>query len=80
MDDLSIRLIWRDICQGLEFLHHNEIIHCDIKEKNILIDENGGAVIADFDISLNSENRTQTFKGTPIYIAPGKKFKILSPF
>ena len=74
INEITMQMIWRDICQGLEYLHHRGIIHCDIKPQNILMNEDGGPVIADFDISINTENRTQTLKGigTLRYIAPGK--------
>ncbi len=66
-------MIWKDICQGLEYLHDRGIIHCDIKPNNILMNEDGSPVIADFDISVSTENRTQTLKGigTIGYMAPG---------
>ncbi len=75
INETSIQMIWRDICQGLEYLHHRGIIHCDIKPENILINEDGNPVIADFDISISNETRTQTAKsvGTIGYIAPGNE-------
>ena len=33
------------------FLHKNEILHCDIKPKNIIINSNGILKIIDFGIS-----------------------------
>ena len=73
VNEMGMKMIWWNVCQGLEYLHHRGIVHCDIKPQNILMNEDGSPVIADFDISINTENRTQTTKGigTIRYIAPG---------
>ncbi|KAI9115174.1 hypothetical protein K1719_014187 [Acacia pycnantha] len=65
------------IARGLLYLHEEcetQIIHCDIKPQNVLLDANYTAKIADFGLSklLNKEQtRTNTnFRGTIGYIAP----------
>ncbi|KZP21681.1 kinase-like protein [Athelia psychrophila] len=40
-----------DASLGLNYLHEQRIVHGDIKAANILIDDEGGAVIADFGLS-----------------------------
>jgi len=43
------------ICQissGLATAHKHGVVHCDIKDSNIIIDENGNAKITDFGIAL----------------------------
>jgi len=43
------------ICQissGLATAHEQGVVHCDIKDSNIIIDENGNAKITDFGIAL----------------------------
>jgi serine/threonine protein kinase len=37
-----------EICKLLHILHKNDIVHCDIKLQNILIDDNGKISIIDF--------------------------------
>lgn len=48
----------QDIAAGLEYLHHGNIIHNDIKPGNILVDDNDNAVLADYGISSVLENGT----------------------
>lgn len=44
------RLLW-EIAQGMNYLHHHNVIHGDLKGMQILIDESHHAVIADFGFS-----------------------------
>ncbi|GMI65457.1 hypothetical protein HRI_000215000 [Hibiscus trionum] len=65
------------IAKGLTYLHEEcskQIIHCDIKPQNILLDESFTAKISDFGLAkllLNNKTRTQTgIRGTKGYVAP----------
>ncbi|KAK1677373.1 hypothetical protein QYE76_038221 [Lolium multiflorum] len=65
------------VARGLLYLHEEctaQIIHCDIKPQNILLDENFMAKIADFGLAkLLRANQTQTntgIRGTRGYVAP----------
>jgi len=77
LDEAMIRLYARTILLGLEYLHCNGIVHCDIKGHNILVTSDG-AKIADLgcakrvdevsgDIDLKT---TAPIAGTPLYMAP----------
>ncbi|KAL9346978.1 hypothetical protein Peur_061831 [Populus x canadensis] len=77
LDEAMIRLYARTILLGLEYLHCNGIVHCDIKGHNILV-TGDGAKIADLgcakrvdevsgDIDLKT---TAPIAGTPLYMAP----------
>jgi len=57
----------------IDFLHNAGVVHRDLKTTNILLDEDGHAVIIDFGLAkwLHRTERTNTFCGTPHYM--GKK-------
>src|SRR5690606_31762984 len=58
-----------DIANGINFLHENGIIHCDLKSKNILMTRNMDAKIADFGIiSIREINE----KGQSVYSSNSK--------
>ena len=53
--DASCGLEWRaryqiikGVCEGLHYLHQNDIVHLDLKPANILLDDNMVPKIADF--------------------------------
>ncbi|KAL3596124.1 hypothetical protein D5086_007761, partial [Populus alba] len=76
LDEDMIRLYARTILLGLEYLHCNGIVHCDIKGHNILVTSDG-AKIADLgcakrvdEVSEADWGATATIAGTPLYMAP----------
>lgn len=46
-----LRQVFRDLIEGLYYLHTHNILHKDIKPQNILLDENDVALFVDFGIS-----------------------------
>lgn len=70
MDD-DIKKIILEMSKGIDYLHKNKIIHCDIKPSNILLFGNKIIKICDFGVSRDFKNsKYQTAIGTPYYIAP----------
>ncbi|CAD1779207.1 similar to Saccharomyces cerevisiae YFL029C CAK1 Cyclin-dependent kinase-activating kinase required for passage through the cell cycle, phosphorylates and activates Cdc28p [Maudiozyma barnettii] len=54
------------IAEGLQFIHHNGIIHRDIKPQNIMVDvETDLLKITDFGISYDTQNTKQTVAESP---------------
>lgn len=65
--------IFSHVCQGLEYAHSQDIIHCDLKPGNIMILENNRAKVMDFGVAKKAvEHPTgaRTVAGTPAYMAP----------
>lgn len=59
---------------ALAYAHQRNIIHRDVKPSNIMIEESGRVVLADFGLArlttMRSDTETGTIKGTPAYMAP----------
>ena len=67
----DIKTITIEVSKGINYLHENKVIHCDIKPSNILLFGNKIIKICDLGVSKNFKtNKHKTFVGTPYYIAP----------
>ncbi|KXN82689.1 Ephrin type-A receptor 2 [Leucoagaricus sp. SymC.cos] len=69
----SPRLPFVHIISGLEYLHNLNIVHGDIKAKNILVSNTGHAMLADFGISqimVSASIQSQSGIGTWRWMAP----------
>jgi serine/threonine protein phosphatase PrpC len=64
------------VCDGLEYLHSNGVVHRDLKPQNIMLCSDGTLRIMDFGIAKVAASRRMTFgsfsptMGTPDYMAP----------
>ncbi|XP_037439050.1 disease resistance protein RGA5-like isoform X2 [Triticum dicoccoides] len=82
LSDASRRLQWitsyqiiKGICEGVNYLHQQQIIHMDLKPQNVLLDDNMMPKIADFGLSRRlsesqSRDITKNKFGTMGYMAP----------
>ncbi|KAJ6873808.1 mitogen-activated protein kinase kinase kinase 18-like [Populus alba x Populus x berolinensis] len=68
LDESLIRIFTYQILQGLDYLHLNGLVHCDIKSSNILVAQSG-AKIADFGCAKRVEQQGP-IAGTPMFMAP----------
>ncbi|KAJ0734143.1 putative mitogen-activated protein kinase kinase kinase STE-STE11 family [Helianthus annuus] len=72
LDECLIRSYTHQILQGLDYLHSNNLVHCDIKCSNILVCEDG-VKIGDLGCAKLVEKCGDTssgFSGTPVFMAP----------
>ncbi|CAO3650644.1 unnamed protein product [Cunninghamella blakesleeana] len=61
------------ILNGLDYLHENDVVHCDLKAANILTTKTGNVKLTDFGVSLNlkiKKDDNETVSGTPNWMAP----------
>lgn len=69
----GVKAIITSLCDALNFLHSNKIIHKDIKPENVMIDNNGNVKLIDFDAArIYKPYRSEDTKilGTTGYAAP----------
>ncbi|XP_008806975.1 mitogen-activated protein kinase kinase kinase 18-like [Phoenix dactylifera] len=79
LEESVIRSYTRQILKGIAYLHRNDIVHCDIKCKNLLLGSSGNIKLADFgcarrlrgssEVDACSKNSSQV-GGTPLWMAP----------
>lgn len=64
--------ICRDIASGLQFLHNASpaVIHGDLKSRNVLVDAQFRAKVADFGLSSHLGSSKGKATGTPFWMAP----------
>ena len=63
---------FRQLCEVLRYLHSRnpQILHCDIKPGNIMINEEGEVCLIDFNISLDGENNKELVGLSSFYASP----------
>ncbi len=75
LPDAVLIRIGIDVASAIGFAHRESVIHRDIKVDNILFDEHGNAIVADFGIARAvsnyvQETGTNMVVGTPQYFSP----------
>lgn len=60
----------QQLAQGLNAIHHQNIIHQDIKPDNIFISNEGEVKLGDLGFSVTLDQVDQQIQGTPAYLAP----------
>ena len=68
------RRIVLQLCDALDYAHAQGVVHRDVKPANVLLDERGNSLLADFGIALAEGAERLTHAGlaigTPEYLAP----------
>ena len=66
--------IMRQVCEGLQAAHAEDVVHRDLKPQNILVDPDGHVRIMDFGLARTLEQASITHTGiivgTPDYMSP----------
>ena len=77
---VDVLLVFRMVATGLNAMHSEGFIHCDIKPNNILMSKAGSIKIIDLGQSCKIGTTKRRIQGTPAYIAPEQvRRKPLSP-
>ena len=76
-DDDFLATVLGEALKGLDYFHHCNMIHRDIKAGNILLSARGEVQLADFGIAgsvletgSDHFSKRKTFVGTPCWMAP----------
>ncbi|XP_052242175.1 uncharacterized protein LOC127852295 isoform X2 [Dreissena polymorpha] len=78
LDEAVFKKYTRQILEGVEYLHRNDVIHRDIKGGNVMLMPNGVIKLIDFgcakrlciNLSMGQSQILKSMKGTPYWMAP----------
>jgi eukaryotic-like serine/threonine-protein kinase len=76
LDETRLRPAFRQLCEGVAFLHRSRCLHRDIKPSNVLVGPDGRVVLCDFGLvkELTPEHHSKTIEkqlaGTIAYMSP----------
>jgi serine/threonine protein kinase len=65
----ALQCIFRQVADGVSYLHQHGIVHQDLKPQNVLLTAGGVALISDFGTGHSFQSYARGF-GTPAYQAP----------
>jgi len=70
LDDKLVRTYFRQLIEGIEYLHSSRVAHLDLKPENLLLGADFNLKIADFDLSHVFGDKKILSRGTRYYRAP----------
>jgi len=70
--DEDVLCIMKALSSAVGYAHNNDVIHCDIKSANVMVDRGGHVYLSDFGIARHagSDITAMPGAGTPAYMAP----------
>lgn len=69
-DIVLMRSFFKELVEGVSYLHHKNIAHMDLKLANLLLGYDYQLKIADFDCAVTGQNMLDDFMGTENFRAP----------
>lgn len=78
MPETEIKSIFRQVACAIGHLHKNNIVHRDIKDENVILDEDGTIQLIDFGSAayIQDGKKYNTFRGTLDYAAPEVRWNV----
>eukprot|EP00928_Gymnodinium_smaydae_P100046 TRINITY_DN9716_c0_g1_i2.p1 TRINITY_DN9716_c0_g1~~TRINITY_DN9716_c0_g1_i2.p1 ORF type:complete len:295 (+),score=28.92 TRINITY_DN9716_c0_g1_i2:48-932(+) len=72
LSEIKTAGITRDLLSALQHIHSCEVIHRDVKPENMILDQDGKAILLDFDVACSVSDTFSKSKrcGSPGYLAP----------
>jgi len=71
IEEDTSRVLYRQVLEGVEYLHKNNIVHNDIKDENIIVTEDLVVTIIDFgSATVDHGEMTRTYCGSEPYTSP----------
>ncbi|KAK1699086.1 hypothetical protein QYE76_015783 [Lolium multiflorum] len=70
LDEITVRAYAADVARGLAYLHGESMVHGDVKARNVVLDANGRAKLADFGCARKACSGAKIVGGTPAFMAP----------
>jgi serine/threonine protein kinase len=64
----EVDIIYKQLCQGIRYIHENNIVHCDLKPSNIFIDYDKKIKIGDFGLAKYKEQEFNLEDGSLLYL------------
>lgn len=72
LEENECKLLFKQIVNGIEYIHSQKVTHRDLKLENLLLEQSCIVKIIDFGFStcFSHEKKVKIFCGTPTYMAP----------
>jgi serine/threonine protein kinase len=86
IDEKLVRTYFRQLINGIEYLHASKVAHLDLKPENLLLGADFNMKIADFDLSYVVgdpkilSRGTRYYRGPEFFKSPDNEPKLTNPF